>query len=148
MSSFHVCVVDDDPAQLRLLLHHLKNVSPHQAQLFGTSSPREALERIEARSVDILIADLVMPQLSGVDLLRELKKRNTCTQALIMTASADVESLLTAFELGAVDYLLKPVDPEQINKLVCEAVARLSRWRIALAGAFRRTRQGANAVNA
>lgn len=146
--SFNLCVVDDDPAQLRLLTHRLKGVGGNQIQLFGTTSPVEALQRIEARSVDILVTDLVMPQYTGVDLLRELKKRNTCTQALIMTATADIESLLTAFELGAVDYLLKPVDPEQIDRLVREAVERLSRWRVALAGAFRRTRQGLTASHA
>ncbi len=142
---FNLCVVDDDPSQLRLLMHRLKNVCPEQLNLFATSSASEALARIESRSVDILVADLVMPQHSGVDLLRELKRRNTCTQALIMTATADVDSLLSAFELGAVDYLLKPIDPAQVDRLVCEAVQRLSRWRIALAGAFRRTRQGAAA---
>ena len=139
---FNVCVVEDDPAQLRILLQQLQNCCPCQIQLFGTSSPQEALDRIEAREVDILVADLVMPHYSGVDLLRELKNRNTCTQGLIMTATADVESLLTAFELGAVDYLLKPIVPEQVNKLVQEAVERLSRWRVALADAFRRTRRG------
>jgi two-component system chemotaxis response regulator CheB len=143
---FNLCVVDDDPAQLRLLVHRLKNVLPDQLNLYGTSSPQEAMERIEARAVDILIADLVMPNLTGVDLLRELKRRNTCTQALIMTATADIESLLTAFELGAVDYLLKPIDPAQVERLVQEAAQRLSRWRVALAGAFRRTRQGAVAA--
>jgi DNA-binding NtrC family response regulator len=139
---FNLCVVEDDPAQLRILMQRLKDCCPSQIQLFGTSSPQEAMQRIEARSVDILVTDLVMPYFSGVDLLRELKSRNTCTQALIMTATADVESLLTAFELGAVDYLLKPVVPEQVNKLVQEAVERLSRWRVALADAFRRTRRG------
>lgn len=139
---FNLCVVEDDPAQLRILMQRLKDCCSGQIQLFGTSSPQEAMQRIEARSVDILITDLVMPYFSGVDLLRELKSRNTCTQALILTATADVDSLMTAFELGAVDYLLKPVVPEQIDKLVREAVERLSRWRIALAEAFRRTRRG------
>jgi two-component system, response regulator YesN len=143
--NLNLCLVEDDPAQLRLLMHRLKDLSTGQVQLFGTTSPLEALERIESRSVDILITDLVMPHLTGVDLLRELKRRNTCTQALIMTATADVGTLLTAFELGAVDYLLKPVDPQQIDRLVREAVERLTRWRLALAGAFRRTRQGLTA---
>src|SRR5690348_14697550 len=86
--SLNLCLVEDDPAQLRLLMHRLKDFENGQVQLFGTSSPLEALQRIEARSVDILITDLVMPHLTGVDLLRELKRRNTCTQALIMTATA------------------------------------------------------------
>jgi DNA-binding NtrC family response regulator len=137
---FNLCVVDDDPAQLRILLHRLKSVCSDQLRLIGASSPIEAMQIIESQNVDILVTDLVMPLMSGVELLRELKKRNTCTQALIMTATADVDSLLTAFELGAVDYLLKPVNPAQIERLVTEAVDRLTRWRIALAGAFRRTR--------
>lgn len=134
---FNLCVVDDDPAQLRLLMHRLKHVCPDQVALFGTSSPEEAMARIESSAVDLLVVDLVMPRYTGVDLLRELKRRNPCTQALIMTANADVESLLAAFELGAVDYLLKPVDPIQIERLIGEAVQRLARWRKALAGAFR-----------
>lgn len=141
-TKLNLCVVDDDHAQLRLLMHRLKNVCTEQLSLFGTSSASEALARIESRNVDILVADLVMPQYSGVDLLRELKRRNICTQALIMTATADLDSLLSAYELGAVDYLLKPLDPTQVDRLVSEAVQRLIRWRHALAGTFRRTRQG------
>lgn len=143
---FNLCVVDDDPAQLRMLMHRLKSVCPDQLVLLGASSPLEAMSLIESRTIDILITDLVMPEMSGVDLLRALKKRNTCTQAFIMTATADVESLLSAFELGAIDYLLKPVDAVQLAHLVAEAVQRLTRWRIALAGAFRRTRQLATAT--
>jgi DNA-binding NtrC family response regulator len=143
---FNLCVVDDDPAQLRMLMHRLKSVCSEQLNLFGADSSTAAMELIESRSIDILLTDLVMPQMSGVDLLRELKKRNTCTQAFIMTATADVESLLKAFELGAIDYLLKPIDTAQVEHLVTEAVQRLTRWRIALASAFRRTRQLAGAT--
>lgn len=138
-----LCVVEDDPAQLRLLVNRLQKICPDHVSLFATSSPREAMEWIEARRVDILVADLVMPEYGGVDLLRELKRRNLCTQVLIMTATADIDSLLTAFELGAVDYLLKPIEPGRLEQLVMEAVDRLTRWRIALAGAFRRSRAGA-----
>lgn len=132
----NVCVVEDDAATLRLMMYSLKNIYPDQIALFGTDSPAEALARIQSGMVDILVTDLQMPQFSGVDLLRELKRRNGYSQAFILTANADVESLLTAFELGAVDYLLKPIDRNQLESLIGEAVQRLARWKRALAGAF------------
>ncbi|MEA1952031.1 MAG: response regulator [Planctomycetota bacterium] len=137
-------VVDDDPSMVRLLKKIIERQFENEIELTSLTDPKEARRQIEAQIVDILITDLEMPGVNGLELLRCAKRRNACTQVLFMTGHSTLDALTDALELGATDYLIKPLDQAQLIKLVGDAQERLLRWREALAGTLHaaKERQG------
>jgi DNA-binding NtrC family response regulator len=131
-------VVDDDSAQTRILARVLCRQLPAHFHVEAFTDPTRARERVLNDWVDILVTDLLMPEVDGIDLLRFVRDRNRCAQVLMLTAFSTPDTLLKALEHGAVDYLLKPLDLEQMIKLVLQAEARLLRWRHALGETFRK----------
>jgi DNA-binding NtrC family response regulator len=130
----NLLLVEDDPLQMRIYKHTLLRAFGAEIELECFSDSDEALARIRRGHVDILLTDLQLPGVGGLRLLQELKTRNRSAQALMMTATSTSSSLLEALDIGAVDYLLKPIDHELLVRLVRQAEERLLRWRAALAG--------------
>ena len=125
-------LVDDDPNMVRLLKTIIQRQFEDEIELTSLTDPKEARKQIEGQIVDILITDLEMPGVNGLELLRCAKRRNACTQVLFMTGHSTLHALTDALESGASDYLLKPLDQAQLIKLVGDAQERLLRWREAL----------------
>jgi two-component system response regulator HydG len=84
-----------------------------------------ALQNLEADHVDILLTDLKMPGMSGLDLLERVKEVSPLTEVVIMTAFATVPSAVQAMRLGAYDYLTKPFNTEEVGLLLERLVAKL-----------------------
>jgi DNA-binding NtrC family response regulator len=126
-------VVDDDPSMVRLLSKIIEREFENQIELTSLTDPKEAQRQIERQIVEILITDLEMPGVDGLELLRCAKRRNACTQVLFMTGHSTVDALTDALEMGANDYLLKPLNQPQLIKLIGDSLERLLRWRKALA---------------
>jgi two-component system response regulator YesN len=127
-------LVDDDSSMVRLLERVLLRSLGDRAELHALTDPKQARQWIEDNIVDILITDLEMPGVNGLELLRCVKRKNACAQVLFMTGNSTLGALTDALELGATDYLLKPFDQEELIKLIDDAEKRLRRWRLALAG--------------
>jgi DNA-binding NtrC family response regulator len=98
----------------------------------SVSSAQEAMARIDLGDVELLLTDLELPGVSGLELLSRAKKRKPCTQVVLLTGSTDSDALLAALEMGACDYLVKPVDLQMLEQLIGEAMQRLARWKQAL----------------
>jgi two-component system response regulator YesN len=128
-----VLVVDDVPSMLELIRSSIEGRFGRRIHVDTESNPLLARSKIEAEVVDVLITDLKMPDMSGLQLLRCAKRRNAWTQVVLMTAYSDVDSLTEAMDLGATDYLTKPIDPDNLEQVVREAYSRLTRWRRSLA---------------
>ncbi|MCK4674218.1 response regulator, partial [candidate division WOR-3 bacterium] len=79
---------------------------------------REALQVFKKEKVEIALIDLRLPDIDGIDLLRELKKYDIDTQFIIMTAFGTIERAVEAMKLGAFDFLTKPFEIEQLINLV------------------------------
>ena len=126
-------LVDDDPSMVRLLTKIIERSFGERVTLHSLTDPKEARGWIEDNVVDILVTDLEMPSVNGLELLRCAKRRNPCTQVLFLTGHSTVDALTDALELGATDYLLKPMDQAELIELVGDADKRLRRWRKALA---------------
>lgn len=125
-------LVDDDCSMIRLLSNFIKGAFGDCTEVEALTEPTAARQRIAESFVDILITDLEMPGVSGLELLRCAKRRNAFTQVLFITGHSSYESLLNALELGATDYLLKPVEHEGFLDLIQQALVRHQRWRVAL----------------
>ncbi len=128
----HLLLVDDDISILRLIEKVLKKSLGDAITMESVVDARDAIARIDQGDVELLITDLEMPGISGLDLLQRAKKQKPCTQVILLTGSTDSDSLLDALEMGANDYLVKPVDLQMLEQLVSEAMQRLSRWKQAL----------------
>ncbi len=137
-------LVDDDPSMVRLLSKVIERSFSDKINVESLTDPVEARERISEGGIDILVTDLEMPSVNGLELLRCAKRRNACTQVLFLTGHSTLDSLLDAFEFGATDYLLKPVDQDQLLELVGQAHVRQRRWQRALADTWQQ-RSGATA---
>ncbi len=129
---------DDDPNMVRLLTRIIDRSLGGQIKIESLTDPAEARARIDEGGVDILLSDLEMPGVDGLELLRCAKKRSAYTQILFLTGHSSHDALLDALELGATDYLLKPVDQQELLELIDQAQSRLRRWRQALAGTWAR----------
>ena len=135
-------LVDDDPCMMRLLAKIIARSFGNRMQLHSLTDPKEARQWIDRNLVDILVTDLEMPGVNGLELLRCAKRKNPCAQVLFVTGHSTLEALTDALELGATDYLLKPLDQTELIELIEDAEKRLWRWRQALSGTSNVKREG------
>lgn len=118
---FSVYLVDDEPLALRRLTRLLQAAS--RVEIAGAATdPEIALEFLNTHSVDAVFLDVQMPGMNGFDLLRRL----STAPAVIFTTAYD-QYALRAFEVNSIDYLLKPIEPEQLER----ALNKLERWKAA-----------------
>ncbi|MDP2916051.1 MAG: response regulator [Candidatus Aminicenantes bacterium] len=83
----------------------------------------EALKKEAEKRYDVILVDLMMPGMSGIDLLRSLKGQRSRAQIIIMTGYPSTKTSLQSMQLGAFDYLPKPFIPSEIRNLVVRALA-------------------------
>lgn len=114
-----VCVVDDKE-MLRESIAETLSRDDHVVTTFG--DPIEALEAIKGGSFDCVVTDLKMPGMDGVTLLREMRAAECDASVIVMTAFGTIESAVEAMKLGALDYIQKPFEAEQISLLVDRAI--------------------------
>src|SRR4029453_15281648 len=118
----HVLVVEDDAAQ-RLGLARLLRSWGFSVE--AASDGEEALQKIAAARPGIVLTDLVMPKMGGLDLLRALRQQHDDDITLvIMTAQGTVETAVEAIKQGAYDYVSKPIDPQRLKILLDQIVER------------------------
>jgi DNA-binding NtrC family response regulator len=134
-------LVDDDPMIVRLLTRVIQRSLPGEIEVQSSSDPAATLCLLERELFDIVVTDLEMPGVSGLEILNCAKKWNPCTQVFFVTGHTTVDALTEAMERGATDYLLKPLDQAELLDVVREALKRCRRWRKALAGTLASHRQ-------
>ena len=137
----NLLIVDDDESIVRLFGTIIEKAFGEEISVETLIDPVEATAYLEQGGVDILLTDLDMPDITGLDLLRSAKRRNDTTQVLFVTGKSSGDALLEALEGGATDYLLKPVDHELLVELVGQAHLRHRRWRHALLETLRQRRE-------
>jgi DNA-binding NtrC family response regulator len=114
--------VDDEEKILKALGRALREAGH---QVTETTSPRDAQRLLGLKAFDVVVVDNVMPQLSGLDLIREYvasTPEGERAQVLMMTAHATVESAIEAMKLGALDYLQKPFEIDELLVVVRRAL--------------------------
>jgi DNA-binding NtrC family response regulator len=121
ISGERVLVVEDEPAT-RLGLTELVRTWGFMAD--SAADGEEALQKITAFRPSIVISDLVMPRMGGLDLLRAVKDEGGDLTIVILTAQGTVETAVEAIKEGAYDYLTKPVEPQRLKILLDKIVER------------------------
>ena len=129
-------IVDDDPSIVRLLRHALENRFADQIDVHVETSAPTALAWLDEHCCDLLISDIEMPGIDGLDILRHAKFRNAWTQVVFITGHSSLDRINEAVESGASDYLLKPIDRDELVDVVSQLGRRCARWQAALLSTF------------
>lgn len=116
--SHRVLVVDDDPGQRSLLTSFLKGQG---FETLAAESGEEALKILENTSVEIMISDVRMPGISGLETLHRIRERSAALPVLLVTAYPDIREAVGAMRDGAVNYLQKPIDLDELLSTVRKA---------------------------
>jgi DNA-binding NtrC family response regulator len=117
----HILLVDDE-SSMRLTLTMLLKRANHTLMQAATGA--DALEKIEKNHFDVVLTDLNLDKVSGLDVLRAAKTNNPQTEVIVLTGYGSVESAVAAMKSGAIDYLTKPVDTEELLLAVGRATER------------------------
>ncbi len=125
-------IIDDDPQMVRLLERLVKREMGDAVVMHTFVDPLLAQQHIDHHCCDILVTDLQMPGVDGLQLLRFAKTRNAWTQVIFMTAHSTWDAISEALELGASDYLVKPLSPADVAEVLQQTHGRCRRWQAAL----------------
>lgn len=115
-----VLIVDDDPDILKIVSAFLEL---ENFQIFTAQSISEAKRIFQRESPDLIILDIMLPDESGLEWLKELKRFTPLTPVLLLTAKSSVSDKVIGFELGADDYIAKPFEPLELVAR-CKALLR------------------------
>jgi two-component system, OmpR family, response regulator len=130
MEEFNILVVDDEDDFRETIV---KRLQKRKMMVRGAESGEKALELIAAQPFDVVVLDVKMPGLDGIDTLREIKKRRPLIEVILLTGHASMESGIEGMKLGAYDYVMKPANLEELiekmrqayeKKMVFEAQSR------------------------
>jgi two-component system response regulator PilR (NtrC family) len=114
-------VIDDEPV-IHDVLTQLLTSEGYEVEL--SASGEEALAKFAPRSADVVLLDLLMPGLDGIEVLRRLKKIDPVIAVIIITAYGSVESAIDAMKIGALDYIQKPFKHDDLLLTIARAVER------------------------
>jgi DNA-binding response OmpR family regulator len=115
-----IIVVDDE---MGICQNVEKILAKSKYEVVHAQSAEEALERMARESFSLLISDIVMPEMNGLELLKLVKKEWPLTKAIMMTAYASTDTAMKAIRLGALDYIPKPFTPSELRETVRKAMS-------------------------
>jgi DNA-binding response OmpR family regulator len=115
-----VLVVDDER---NICLAISQALSPLDLEVEQALDGEEALRKIERGSYDLVLLDLRLPGIDGVEVLRRMRDKGSRTRVVVVTAYGTVDSAVAGFKLGAVDFVQKPFSPDEIRGVVTRALA-------------------------
>lgn len=113
-----ILVIDDEPI---VRTSCVRSLSPEGYEVKSASSGREGLELLENEPVDLVLLDLKMPDMDGIEVLKIIKNRWPETKIIMITGYSTVETAVKTLKLGAFSYLEKPFTPDTLLETVKEA---------------------------
>lgn len=126
-NKYKVLIVDDEEGIVFTLKKHLELEG---FTVDSAYSGGEAINKVKNEKYHIVLTDIVMPEMDGVELLKNIKRYDALTQVIMMTGYSTMDKTLSCLEYGANDYVLKPFKSiEQIISIVDYSVQKLERWR-------------------
>jgi two-component system response regulator YesN len=128
MCSYSVVIIDDEP-WTREVVKHLGRWKELGLTIVGEASDGDlGLEMVRELRPDIILTDVRMPYLNGIDLIRTLRAENNDAQVIFFSGYDDSSYIRSALRLGAADYLLKPIKPNELNERLEKCVEARNRW--------------------
>ncbi len=121
MEGFTVLIVDDEIEFMETLVKRLRK---RKIAVDGVNSGEAALEQLKVAPADIVVLDVRMPGMSGLDALREIKSNYPLVEVIMLTGHASVEVAIEGMDIGAFDYLMKPIDIDELLYKIQDAYKR------------------------
>ena len=119
--SVSILIVDDEEIVIRSCRRIL---SDSQYSVDSVQNGFDALKKVEESVYDILILDIMMPKMDGLEVLQSVKERHPDVDVIMMTGLSEITTAVKAMKLGAFDYLSKPFDPDELKHVVDRAIER------------------------
>jgi DNA-binding NtrC family response regulator len=116
-----VLLVDDEEEFVETLAQRLE---VRDLDVATALSGADALERLEDREIDVVVLDLQMPGVDGIQVLRKIKERKPLIEVIMLTGHATVETAIEGMKLGAFDFLIKPTETEELLEKIARAFGR------------------------
>ncbi|MDA1049230.1 MAG: response regulator [Planctomycetota bacterium] len=132
-----VVLVDDEPCVVRVAQAVLSRNFGSALDIYSTTDSKDARDYISKRRCDILLSDIEMPGVHGIEMLKVARRYNAWTRVIFMAAHSTWDRIAEAIENGASDYLLKPVDHDQLISVIQQERDRLVRWQGAVRGTLK-----------
>lgn len=122
MTEAIILLVDDDQAFLDVLTKRLR---ARNMEVFTATNGAEAIERLQEHGeIEVVVLDVKMPGKSGNEVLRDIKTDYPLVEVVMLTGHASVENAIEGMKKGAVDYLMKPCDMDDLREVIKNAVTR------------------------
>ncbi|HMK35345.1 MAG TPA: response regulator [Desulfomonilaceae bacterium] len=121
MDKYSVLIVDDEEDFVETIVKRLKD---RGLDAIGANSGKGALEQLETRDFDVVVLDVRMPGMDGIETLRAIKKMKPLTEVIMLTGHGSVESGIQGLQLGAYNYVMKPVPLDDLLKQMNQAYER------------------------
>ena len=112
MKEYSILIIDDEDAQRNILKGYLEKKG---YKIYSASSGNEGINLVHNNLIDIVLSDYKMPDITGLEVLEEVKKINPEVSFVILTAYGTIENAVKAMALGAFNYILKPVDLDELD---------------------------------
>jgi DNA-binding NtrC family response regulator len=122
MANKPILIVDDEPIVRESIRDWLQEAG---YQVATAESGEEALEMMETQDFSVLVLDVRLPGKTGINILKEVKALKPDIKSIIITAYPSTELAVEAMKLGAVDYLINPVAPDELEKLIRDTLLKL-----------------------
>lgn len=116
-----ILLVDDEEDFVEMLSLRLQEVGEKVTPAY---SGRECLEKLAQTDIDVVILDVKMPGMDGIETLQEIKKRYPLVEVIMLTGHGTTKTAVEGMKLGAFDYLLKPADFDELTRKLVEARKR------------------------
>ncbi len=113
-----ILIVDDEIS----VRDSLRMIFKKDFQVIAATNGQEALEKVEAEEPDLILLDILMPGIDGVEVLRKVREAHPSIPAIMVTATKTVRTAVEAMKLGAYDYVTKPFDVEELRLIVGRAL--------------------------
>jgi two-component system response regulator PilR (NtrC family) len=121
MRKKNVLIVDDDPDVLEMLKQLLEKL---EYTPFVASNGEQGIEIIDKHKIDVVVSDLVMPEMNGMELLKRVKSRKGDIPFVMITGYPTIETAVEAIKKGAYDYLTKPFQVEDVEIKINRALEK------------------------
>ena len=123
---YKIFLVDDEELERKVLWYTLQNSDLPVTLIGEAANGREAIEQVNLTRPDLIIMDIKMPGINGIEATKQIKARYPDTEIIILTAYGMFSYSLQAIKAQATDYLLKPIQPDKLIEAVSKALERIS----------------------
>lgn len=118
MREFNVLVVDDEDEFREVII---KRLVKRGLKVEGAEGGRKALEILEHSRTDVVLLDVKMPEMDGIETLRQIRSLKPLVEVILLTGHASVDSGIEGMKLGAFDYLMKPIELDPLLEKLADA---------------------------